>query len=329
MKRIVPFFLLSIFLYSCGGSKSDETLPAYHNPTVQPLTDSIHEHPNDPDFYFYRAEALSKINNDSLALVDVYKAQSLDKSNPRYSFTIGYLQLQLGHTNEAIQALQQNLKASPGNVNTRILLAKTYVAAHKTEEAKQQVNQILAADPKHIGAMIMQASILTAEKDTAEAINALNHILEMDPRNYQASFNVAMLYSQTKNDKAVTQYQQTFRLDTADVTPIYNIGTFYELKHDTAKAVQFYTECILRDRDYTEAYLSLGKIYLQQKNTEKALRHFNLTILTDPANADAYYYKGQCFENLHLKDSAINAYNQALVFDGQLDVAREALKKLK
>jgi tetratricopeptide (TPR) repeat protein len=329
MKHIIPVLLLSTFLYSCGNTQKEETLPAYHNPTVQPFTDSIHGNPDNANLYFLRAEALSKINNDSLALIDVLKAQSLDKKNPQYSFTIGYLNLQLGHADAAVKALEENLKASPGNVNTRILLAKAFLAAHKIEAAKSQINQLLAAAPQHTGAMIMQAAILTAEKDTMGAIDALNKVTALDPRNYQAVYSIATLYGETNNDKAIAQYQQAFWLDTMDVTPLYDLAAFYETRKDIEKAKQFYTTCILKDRDFTDAYIALGKIFLQEKNTEKALRHFNLAIETHPNDAEAYSLKGQCFEVLHQKDSAVAAYNQALVFNSDLKEAKEGLKRMK
>ncbi|WP_190277297.1 tetratricopeptide repeat protein [Taibaiella lutea] len=329
LKIIAPFFILGMILVSCGSSQPEETNPAYHNPTVQPLTDSIRENPNDAALYFRRAEALSQINNDSLALVDVIKAQSLDKNNQQYSFTIGYLNLQLGHTDAAIKALQENLKVSSGNVNTRILLAKAFLADNKVEDAKHQVNQILAAAPQHAGAMLMQAEIFAAQKDTASAINTLLAVLKTDPLNYQASYGLATLYSESDNDMAVPQYQQTFRLDTMDVTPLYDLASFYADRKDIPKAKEFYTDCILRDRDYTDAYIALGKIFYQEKNTEKALRHFNMAIESQPNDAEAYFYKGQCFETMHQKDSAVVAYNQSLVFNPNLKDAMDGLRRLK
>lgn len=307
----------------------EETLPAYHNPTVQPFTDSIHANPKNASLYFYRAEALSKIHNDSLALIDVQKAQSLDKNNPQYSFTIGYLQLQLGHPAEAVKALQDNLKAAPGNVNTQLLLARAFLIDHKTDDAKKQVAQILAAAPQHVGAMIMQAQILTVEKDTVGAINTLNRIIKADSNNYQATYNLATLYRQTNDNQAIAEYERAFHIDTMDVSPIYDLGTLYESKKDIVHAKIAYTTCIEKDRDFTDAYIALGKIYYREKDTQKALRHFKLAIETEPNNAEAYYLKGKCFETLQLKDSAKEAYNQALVFDGSLKEAREGLQRTK
>jgi len=328
LKIIAPLFILGIVLVSCGSPQPEENNPAYHNPTVQPLTDSIRENRDDAGLYFRRAEALSQINNDSLALVDVLKAQSLDKNNQQYSFTIGYLNLQLGHTDAAIKALQENLKVS-GNVNTRILLAKAFLAANKAADAKHQIDQILAAAPQHTGAMLMQAEIFASQKDTTSAINTLLDIIKMDPANYQASYGLAALFSASGNDMAINQYQHTFQLDTMDVTPLYDLASFYENRKDVAKAKEYYTACILRDHDYTDAYIALGKIFYQEKNTEKALRHFNMAIESQPNDAEAYFYKGQCFEAMHQKDSAVVAYNQALVFNSGLKDAMDGLRRLK
>lgn len=326
---IASILVLCVFLTSCGPSAPQETNPAYHNPTVQPLTDSIRENSDDPTLYFRRAEALSQINNDSLALIDVMKAQSLDKNNQQYSFTIGYLNLQLGNTDAAIKSLQENLKVSSGNVNTRILLAKAFLAANKTADAQKQVSRILAAAPQHTGAMLMQADILASQKDTTGAINTLQQILIMDPQNYQASYGLATLYSSGNNEMAVRQYQQAFKLDTMDVTPLYDLASFYENRKDLNKAKEFYVTCIRKDHDYTDAYIALGRIFYQEKDTEKALRHFNMAIESQPNDAEAYYYKGKCFETLKVKDSAVVAYNQALVFNPRLKDAMDGLRRLK
>lgn len=329
LKIIAPLLVLGITFAACGPSQPEENNPAYHNPTVQPLTDSIRENPDNASLYFRRAEALSQINNDSLALVDVMKAQNLDKNNPQYSFTIGYLNLQLGHTDAAIKSLQENLKVSSGNVNTRILLAKAFLQGNKIDDARNQVNHILEAAPQHTGAMLMQAEILTAQKDTVAAINTLLNIITIDPRNYQASYNLATLFSESRNDMAVSQYLHTFQLDTMDVAPLYDLAAFYESKKDMAKAKEYYTSCILKDRDYTDAYIALGNIFYQEKNTEKALRHFQMAIESQPNSAAAYFYKGKCFEALNRKDSAIVAYNQALVFNPRLKDAMDGLRRLK
>jgi tetratricopeptide (TPR) repeat protein len=327
LKYLIILIPAIIFFSACGNKTSEQNNPAYHNPVVQPYTDSIEADPGHAVFYFKRAEALTEIHNDSLALVDVQKALSLDKNNPQYTFTIGYLQLQLGKTKDAVKTLEQNLQQAPGNVNTRMLLSKAYIADNKIDKAQEQVNKILSAAPKHSGALMILADIKIAQKDTTAAIDMLKEIMVLDPRNYDASYQLGDWFKETRNPQAVAQYSYTYSLDTNDVNPLFEIGDFYESQGQLPKAKESFIYCIEKDRDFTDAYIHLGKIYLNEGATDKALRHFDLAIHTMPNSAEAYYYKGLCFQKLNQKDSANVAFNQALVFNGNLTKAREALGK--
>lgn len=317
-------------LSSCGNKAAvDNDNPAYHNPAVQPYTDSIVMNPQHAEYYYRRAEALTEIKNDSLALIDVEKALSLEKNNAQYTFTASYLQLQLGQTKEAIKTLEHNLEQTPGNVNTRMLLSRAYLADAKIVSAQEQVNKILAAAPHHPGALMIMADIKAAEKDTLATINVLKEIIATDAGNYNASYQLGDWYKATNNPDAVARYQYTYSLDTNDVNPLFEIGDYYERQGQVQKAKEAFIYCIEKDRDFTDAYIHLGKIYLQENATDKALRHFNLAITTMPDHAEAYYYKGLCFEKMQQRDSAAAAFRQALVFDRDMKEAAIALRKLK
>ncbi|MFA6057995.1 MAG: tetratricopeptide repeat protein [Taibaiella sp.] len=329
LKYLVITSVVIMFFSSCGNNTTSDDNPAYHNPAVQPYTDSIAMNREHAEYYYRRAEALTEINNDSLALIDVQQAISLDKNNAQYTFTAGYLQLQLGQAKEAIKTLKHNLEQMPGNVNTRMLLSKAYLADAKIEAAQEQINKILAAAPRHPGALMILADIKAAQKDTVATINILREIITTDAGNYDAAYQLGDWYKATNNPAAVTQYQYTFSLDTTDANPLFEIGDYYERQNQLEKAKEAFIYCIEEDRDFTNAYIHLGKIYLQEKATEKALRHFNLAINTMPNNAEAYYYKGLCFEKMQQADSAAVAFRQALVFDRNMKEAADALYQLK
>jgi tetratricopeptide (TPR) repeat protein len=330
LKYLVITSAAIIVFASCGNNNTtSDDHPAYHNPAVQPYTDSIAMNPEHAEYYYRRAEALTEINNDSLALVDVQKALGFEQNNAQYTFTAGYLQLQLGHVKEAIKTLKHNLEQMPGNVSTRMLLSKAYLADAKIEPAQEQINKILAAAPHHPGALMIMADIKAAQKDTTATINILRSIIATDSRNYDAAYQLGDWYKATNNPATVAQYQYTFSLDTNDVNPLFEIGDYYEHQNQADKAKEAFIYCIEKDRDFTDAYIHLGKIYLQENATEKALRHFDLAINTMPNSAEAYYYKGLCFEKMQQKDSAAVAFRQALVFDRNMKEAAEALGKLK
>lgn len=322
-------FLASALFFSCTDKDIQNDHPAYHNPSVQAYTDSIEQNPDIAQFYFLRAEALSNIDQDSLALADVMTASALDSLNPQYLYTIGYLNLKLEQPGKAITVLKKNLDLSPGNVNVRLLLSRAYLADNNIAAALTETNKVLAAAPAHTEAMLALAQIKIVQKDTVAAIGIAKQLLATDKNNYSVSYQLANWYKAQHNPEAITQYQYTFSIDTNDVGPLFEIGDMYEQLQQNEKAKAAYKVCILKDLDYTDAYLQTGKILYHQDSVEKALRQFNIAISTAPSNAEAYLYKGLSFQKMNLKDSAAAALRQALVFDEDLKEAREALSKIK
>lgn len=329
MKKYSMFALIAALIVSCGGPAPKDTHPAYHNPVVQPFTDSIEAAPDRATNYYRRAEALSEIGQDSLALKDVEAALALDKNNVQYNLTAGYLQLQLDKAPEALRTLQHTLELSPGNVNVRLLLGKAYLSAGNPQAAEEQMSRIIAAAPGHIPARMMHAEVLAALKDTTAAIQELKSILKSTPGNYNASYQLADWYKASGNPGAIAQYQATFRMDTTNADPLFDIAEFYERQQLPVKAKEAYRICLGSDIDYTAAYIRIGKILITEDSLDKALRHFNLAVKSMPNSAEGYYNKGVCFEKLHLPDSARAAYRQAMVFDPGLEEAAEGLKRLK
>ncbi|WP_118973553.1 tetratricopeptide repeat protein [Taibaiella koreensis] len=329
IRYAIHFVPLVLLFAACGPGNKPADHPAYHMPATQALSDSIAAYPGQSIYYFQRAEALSNMDKDSLALEDVKTAQQLDSKNPKYNFTIGYLLLKMNKPQEAAKALLRNLEESPGNVNTRILLCRAYLAAHNTGAAQEQVNKVLAAAPGHTGAMMMQARIRAELKDTTAAIATLKEVLVAEPRNYDAAYQLADWYKASGLPEAIAQYQYTYMLDTSYADPLFEIGDLYEQRHEVQKAKEAYRLCLSKDRDFSEAYLRIGQILLRQDSAEKALRHFDLAVITSPGDAAAYSQKGIAWEKLHQPDSAQAAYRQALIFDPGQEAAVEGLKRLK
>ncbi len=331
MNRRILSCLLMLLIASCGNKNQEQEAehPAYHNPFVQPLTDSVRNNPGNARYYIMRSEALLGVHEDSLALKDAQKALQLDSTNLQYRYTVGYLQLSLKKYPEAIATLQKILQADAGNQNARFLLISAYLDTRRVAEAQDLVDEVFKAYPDHPQAWFLQAQIKAARKDRAGAIVIAQKLLASDPIDYEVSYQLADWYRDDNNPEAIRQYEKTFRIDTNDVGPLFDIGNIYEYQKQWKQAKAAYRECVLQDPDYTEAYVQIGKILLHQDSADKALRQFNIAISTSPVDAEAYFNKGLCFEKLGLKDSALNAFRQALVFDETLKEARERGQKLQ
>jgi len=303
--------------------------PAYHNPTVQSLTDAIAANPRDPDVYFQRSIALSHVDQDSLSLIDLQKSVKLAPGNPKYIQAIGFIQMNLGQPGEAVKAFRKNLELTPGDFRVRLLLAKAYIDAGELDSARKQTTIVLNKAPGYGEAVLTDAQIKAALNDTSSAIASLKELLVKDSLFYDASLQLADWYKGQGNPLAVIQYQRTFVLDTTDATPLYEIGRFYEQQNELVKAKTAFRNCVVNDPDYTYAYIHYGNILIQQDSSDRALRQYELAIKREPANADAWYGKGMAYEKLKERDSAIRYYGQALIFDPSLADARIAIKRIK
>lgn len=329
MKNYLALLPLLILIASCGKETGSTDHPAYHNPTVQPYTDSIAANPESATWYFERAKALSGVNEDSLCLIDLQQAVRIDSLNPIYVQALGNVYLELEQPAKAVSAFQKNLKLAAGDARVRLLLSKAYLENNDTIAAQQEVSKVLAAAPNYPDALYWQAKIRMAQHDTIAAIALAKQALTLDSGYYQASYQLADWYAAKGLPEAIPQYEKTFRMDTLDVSPLFEIGEMYKNRNQLQQAKDAYRVCILKDPDYTDAYIETGKILRQQDSTEKALRQFLLAIQTQPSSATAYLYKGLCYEKLKQKDSAVIALRQSLVFKPGQKEAQEALSRLK
>lgn len=71
-------------------------------------------------------------------------------------------------------------------------------------------------------------------------------------------------------------------------------GIEFEKQDVHAEAVKIYTQAILADRNYAEAYFRRARAYLanHKSNAMEALADFDKAIDLDPTNAEAYYERG-------------------------------------
>lgn len=330
MYRFLLLSICSLLLFSCGSESSTMAdHAAYHNPTVQSLTDAIAATPNDAELYYKRSIALSQIDQDSLSLLDLQKAVSIDSTKAQYYQAIGFVQINLGDNKGAVAAFKRNLQFEPQNATYILLLAKSLLLDNKLAEAKDWVAKASANRTNYLEADFMTAQIKAAEKDTMGAIALTRNILERNHTYYDASLQLADWYKSTNNENAVSQYQKTFALDTTDATPLYEIARFYEQAGRLEEAKQAFRACVISDPDYSYGYVHYGDILMKQDSYAKAQRQYEIAIATDPANADAWYGKGYSYEQQNQKDSAIRYYGQSLRFDPGLTAARDALKRLK
>ncbi len=233
-------------------------------------------------------------------------------------------------TSEYIIALQNQVLASPDNINIHYALVNSLDSAGYYNEAFQEINQLISKDSLNAQFWLTKGQIQEHSKDTSSAIISYRRSIRVYA-SPDAMLTLANIYAETKNDTALVLCNNVLQMKLGkqyDAHANFIAGVYYARKLHYSKAFALFDECINNSHTYIVAYLETGFIYYDLKNYNEALKIFQLAATISNAYADAYYWQAKCFEALKNKTEAINNYQKALSLDKNLKEAEIALKRL-
>ena len=158
--------------------------------------------------------------------------------------------------------------------------------------------------------------ILLKNENYSEAISYFSKAIDIDSIFLQAYLSRAKCYEKSDNDLAIADYLMTFRLDSANLLPLYGIASLY-LKTDKPLAVEMYTTILSFKGDEYLAMSQLGIIAFIDEKYEDAEQLFTQS-LTINTNAYTLNDRGSCYRKLDKLDLAINDYLAAIALNTNL-----------
>lgn len=322
--------LLIVAFASCKGEKktSADSNPLFQNGELKAITDKISEDPNNAALYFERGNKLHKMQEDSLAILDLKKAATLDSSKAEYFSAVGDILFEHKDISGSAIWIEKALARNPEDKNAQLKLAKMFVYIKEYTKAFQAINTVLRQDVYAAEGYFLKGMIYKDLKDTSRSISSFRTAVQMDAQHKESFIQLGQIFSIKRDPLALSYYDNAYKSDTTDVFPLFAKGVFYQDQHEYELAKKEYRNTILHDRSYLDAYFNMGYVYMQQDSFEKALRQYELIANLDQTNAEAYYNKGVAYEKMGKKPEAIAQYQQALVFDEKYDLPKEALARL-
>lgn len=328
----VLLLLLSCCLLACHG-RSSRTSSASQSillsPSIRPLTDAIQADTTQANAWFNRGLALHRMGRDSLALQDWYHAARLDTNRAEFASAIGDLLFEHKDVNGSLVWLQRALRHDPEDPRAQLKIAKLMLFTKDYEQAFKAINTVLRRDAFNPEGYYLKGMIYKELKDTAKAISSFQTALNVAPDYRDAAIQLGQVYCQRGDPLGLEYYESAFKMDTANVFPLYARGMYFQEKGDYEAAKEEYKRCILHNMQYADAYFAAGFILLQQDSFEKARRQFDHVTRIAPTDARAYYNRGLCSELMGDKDAAAADYRQALTFDTHYATAQEGLERVR
>lgn len=140
--------------------------------------------------------------------------------------------------------------------------------------------------------------------------------------------------------KAQSEYERAVELETMMPEARFNLGVIYEKNRQYDKAVAQWKAILDEDPNVVQARERLAGIYLKLEQYEDAAREFSMITRLKPLSSETFVSLGESLillagtlkdssEITELRESAVNAFKQALEIEPDNKAAQDYLKKLQ
>lgn len=327
---ICIFFLTSLFSCRGGGGATGDTFSgAYGHPDIKNLSREIAEQPQNAALLFKRAQALRKLKEDSLALIDLNKAIVIDTSKAAYFSAIGELLFDHKDIDGSRIWFKKAIQRDPNDPTAHLKLAKLLLFIDENNEAFKEINIVLRQNPYQAEAYFLKGMAYKNLRDSNRALSSFQTAVQVDPVYQPALFQLARLYESRNDTLGLQYYENAYRADTSDVTPLHGKALFYQNLGHLAEAKATYRRCMKNHVSYTDAAFNLGWILMHQDSFELAADIYDTVLKYNSTNAEASYNKAVCLELSKKTSEALNYYRKAAELRSNYKEAQDAIKRLE
>ncbi|MBK7211884.1 MAG: tetratricopeptide repeat protein [Bacteroidales bacterium] len=147
-------------------------------------------------------------------------------------------------------------------------------------------------------------------------LESINNVLAMDGKNSDAYLSRADFYmNHQRVNEALADLNKALELNPDNVKGLILLSNVYVMMGKPQQALQSLNKAISLENSNVKAYLEKAKLCLIMKDYETCAATVEKVMELDPRNADAYYMKGVTLDEAGVKDKAIVAFQQSVLFN--------------
>lgn len=191
-----------------------------YGPAMAEYQRAIKEQPEQAAEAHYRIGMLSNmLGNTEGAMPEFRAALQADPNHAEARKAVAAFYLNRGASarqqkrlNDALQDLQEAVKADPSSSTAHLELGQTYEESGRMEDAAAEYQAAANADLKNVTAQLRLGQALNAQKRYEQAVTAFNTVLESNPDKAEAYEGLGVAYfHQGKRDEAKQAFDKSMR----------------------------------------------------------------------------------------------------------------------
>lgn len=248
--------------------------------------------------------------------------------------------LSAGDHEAALRLAARHLKADPGSVAARLVIARVHIARDDYERAYEELRSAQRTEPGHVDVLYhlglvagrlavaelerlariapdsarmhqVVAESLEAQGKQHEAALAFEEALARQPDLFDALIGLARLRrTALRCEEAIALYERAERVR-ATYDGAYGLGVCLQYEQDDEQALAQFQTAIRRNPQSALAWQGLGISQMKLGRTEEAIAHLLKAIELQPTMDEAYYTLGQAYRRAGDLERAKVAFDRA------------------
>jgi tetratricopeptide (TPR) repeat protein len=231
----------------------------------------------------------------------------------------------------AVNHLKETLKLNPKNPNANLLLGDSYVKLNQYENAEKALKdyELTFPDDTKVKMNVNQdlSKIYMDQKDYKNAVLSLKQVVMVDPHNFDGYQNLGVAHFQLKEySEAAVAWERALALQ-KDAQTFKFLGFSYYNLGDFPKAISNYQQSIKMNPNDSETYYNLAVAYNDNSLYDEAADAFDQAFRIDPKDSNAAVGKAQAIDRAI--DTHMEKANGFLLNNQYSDAISEWQKVLK
>ena len=181
----------------------------------------------------------------------------------------------------------------------------------------------------HLNSDLNEAELAMRQGDWEKALVFLVDAVQSEPAHVEALTGLGTcLLRLNRAAEAVAYFEKVTALAPDSAIAFNNVGVAYGALQQTEKAVEAYKTALQLDPDNAQAWKNLALIYLQDERVGEGVYILAAVVKSHPGDVEALCLLASCYEEGEQYESARVLYNEALKYEPENAMAREALNRM-
>ena len=236
------------------------------------------------------------------------------------------LNLALGRPDRALPIASDVVRQAPADLQARLMLVRTQVAAGQTQDADRTITALLKALPNAAPVQATAGQVALARRDNVRARRAFDRALELDAGNFDAFAGLILVdLAEKKTDSARARIDERLAKSPNDPLLLTMAARVHATSGDFARGEEILRKLIALEPSNLQAYAMLGQLYGLQRRLPQARAAFEEMLKKEPDSVSTNTIVAILYANEGNNAEARKRYERILQLDPAAAVAANNL----